>query len=105
MNPFRLNNDLMCRGSNGRAFLKGLASLPLAVVLADPALAQAAGNSLTRVAHKTSSGIDINAFVALPKQTPAPCVLLVHEWWGLNDQIKSVAAEFANRGYRVTMSA
>ena len=67
--------------------------------MADPALAQAAGNSLTRVAHKTSSGIDINAYVALPKQTPAPCVLLVHEWWGLNDQIKSVAAEFANQGY------
>ena len=82
-----------------REFLKGLASLPLAVVLADPALAQAAGKSLTRVAHKTSNAIDINAYVALPKQTPAPCVLLVHEWWGLNDQIKSVAAEFANQGY------
>jgi carboxymethylenebutenolidase len=55
-----------------REFLKGLASLPLAVVLADPALAQAAGKSLTGVTHKTSNGIDINAYVALPKQTPAP---------------------------------
>jgi len=25
--------------------------------------------------------------------------MLVHEWWGLNDQIKSVAREFANEGY------
>ncbi len=26
-------------------------------------------------------------------------MLLVHEWWGLNDQIKSVAAELARQGY------
>ena len=26
-------------------------------------------------------------------------MLLVHEWWGLNDHIKSVAAEFAAQGY------
>ena len=30
---------------------------------------------------------------------PAPAVLLIHEWWGLNDQIKSMAAEFAREGY------
>ncbi len=82
-----------------RAFLKGLASLPLAAVLADPVLAQAAGNSLTPVMQKTGSGKDIKAFVAVPDKTPAPCVLLIHEWWGLNDQIKSVAAEFAKQGF------
>jgi carboxymethylenebutenolidase len=26
-------------------------------------------------------------------------VLLIHEWWGLNDQIRSMAAEFADHGY------
>lgn len=30
--------------------------------------------------------------------TPAPAVPLVHEWWGLNDQIKSVAAALARKG-------
>ena len=76
-----------------------MASLPLAAVLADPLLAQAAGNTLTPVTQTTDSGIKIKAFVALPDKTPAPCVLLIHEWWGLNDQIKSVAAEFARQGY------
>ncbi len=26
-------------------------------------------------------------------------MILIHEWWGLNDQIKAVAADFANAGY------
>ncbi len=35
----------------------------------------------------------------MPAATPAPAIVLIHEWWGLNDQIKSVAAEFAAQGY------
>jgi len=35
----------------------------------------------------------------VPAKTPAPAVLLVHEWWGLNDQIKTMAAEFAKEGF------
>lgn len=30
-----------------------------------------------------------------------PGVVMVHEWWGLNDQIKSVADELAKEGYQV----
>ena len=30
-----------------------------------------------------------------------PAVILVHEWWGLNDQIKSMARQLAGEGYRV----
>lgn len=26
-------------------------------------------------------------------------IMLIHEWWGLNDQIKAVDREFANEGY------
>ena len=37
--------------------------------------------------------------VAIPAKTPAPTILLIHEWWGLNDQIKAVAAEYAKEGY------
>ncbi len=32
-------------------------------------------------------------------QTGAPAILLLHEWWGLNDQMKSVARRFAEEGY------
>lgn len=81
-----------------RLFLKGLASLPLAAVLAHPELAGAAAASLSTVTT-TAGGREVGASLALPDADVAPAVLLVHEWWGLNDQIKSVAAELANLGY------
>ncbi|MFQ5783562.1 MAG: dienelactone hydrolase family protein [Alphaproteobacteria bacterium] len=77
----------------------GLAGLPLAVVLADPRLARAAAATLQTVSLTTPGGGTVRAALALPETQPAPAVLLVHEWWGLNDQIKSVAAEFARQGY------
>ncbi len=86
-----------------RTVLKGLAGgvagLPLAVVLADPELARAAAQALETVSLTTPGGRTVNAAVAKPARTPAPAILLVHEWWGLNDQIRAVAAEFANEGY------
>lgn len=82
-----------------RNFLKGLVALPLAAVLAYPDLARAAASGLTDVSVPTASGGTALGALALPQKTPAPAVLLIHEWWGLNDQIKSVAAEFAREGY------
>lgn len=83
-----------------RLFLKGLASLPLASVLAYPELSQAAASSLKQVSVTLADGSKVNASLALPAKTDkAPTVLLIHEWWGLNDQIKSVAAELAKLGY------
>jgi carboxymethylenebutenolidase len=76
-----------------------LAGLPLAAVLADPRLARAAAAGLEEVALTTQGGRDVAAALALPSETPAPAILLVHEWWGLNDQIKTVAAELAKEGY------
>ena len=82
-----------------RTLLRGAAGLSLAAVLADPKLAQAAAAGLETVALTTPGGRKVRAALALPDATPAGAVLLVHEWWGLNDQIKSVAAEFANQGF------
>ncbi len=83
-----------------RRVVTGLAAgLPLAAVLADPVLARAAAGGLQTVSLTTESGRTVNGALAMPAKTPAPAVLLVHEWWGLNDQIKSVAAELANQGY------
>ena len=81
-----------------RRFLAGVASLPLAQVLAFPELAHAAGDKLETVAIEVN-GRQAQASLALPAQTPAPAVMLIHEWWGLNDQIKAVAAELAQLGY------
>lgn len=84
-----------------RAFLKGLAALPLAVVLADPLLAQAAGERTEEVSLTLADGSIVKAHLALPRAEvgKAPTVLLIHEWWGLNDQIKAVAAELAEQGF------
>jgi carboxymethylenebutenolidase len=82
-----------------RRVLISLAGLPLAAVLADPRLAAAAAAGLETVSIATRGGKNVSAALALPDKTPAPAVLLVHEWWGLNDQIKSVAAELAREGY------
>ncbi|MDJ0947929.1 MAG: dienelactone hydrolase family protein [Alphaproteobacteria bacterium] len=82
-----------------RDMLRGAASLPLAAILADPLIARAVAAGLDQVSTKTAGGKTVNASLALPARTPAPAVVLVHEWWGLNDQIKSVAAELAKEGY------
>jgi carboxymethylenebutenolidase len=82
-----------------RAFLAGLASLPIAAVLADPALAQSAAARVAMVEIATPRGKPLSAAVALPAAPKGPAVILVHEWWGLNDQIKAVAAELAKEGH------
>lgn len=82
-----------------RDMLRRLAALPLAAILADPALARAAAESLAGETLALADGSTVSAAVALPAQRPAPAVLLIHEWWGLNDQIKAVAAELAKHGY------
>ncbi len=33
--------------------------------------------------------------------SPAPGVVLIQEWWGINDQIKGVAEQYASAGFRV----
>ncbi len=76
-----------------------ISSLPLATVLADPRLARAAAERLERHTLTLSNGKIVQAFLGRPLKRRAPAVMLVHEWWGLNDQIKAVAAEFAEAGY------
>lgn len=82
-----------------RHVIQGLGGLPLAAVLADPKLARAAAGSLQAVTLTTKGGRDVAAALAVPEAAPAPAVLLIHEWWGLNDQIKAVAADLAGQGY------
>jgi carboxymethylenebutenolidase len=68
-------------------------------VLADPGLARAAAAGLQEVSLTTQAGRQVRAALASPAVQPAPSLLLIHEWWGLNDQIKAVAAECAKQGY------
>lgn len=47
------------------------------------------------------SGTDtVSAFLAKPDGPgPFPAVIVIHEWWGLNDQIKETAKKLAGEGY------
>lgn len=93
-----------------RKFLLGLASLPLATVLAYPELAKAAAAGLSEVKLPLANGKLAEGALAMPDdlakdpQRKAPAILLFHEWWGLNDQIKAVASEYAKLGY-ITLAA
>lgn len=84
-----------------RAFLKGMIALPLAAVLADPALAHVAAHNLKPVRLDLGDGKSAGAYLAMPKKVKEnlPTVILIHEWWGLNDQIKAVANDLAHAGF------
>jgi len=76
-----------------------IAGLPLAAILADPRLARAAAETTNTMRITTAGGQTVAAALAHPANTPAPAVMLVHEWWGLNDQIKATAVELSRQGY------
>jgi carboxymethylenebutenolidase len=50
--------------------------------------------------HVGPAGGGTEAFVAWPSSKAAgPAVIVVHEWWGLNGQIREVARRLAQQGY------
>jgi carboxymethylenebutenolidase len=53
------------------------------------------------ISFKRPDGANSSAYLASPAAGgQAPGVVVVQEWWGLNDQIKGVAERFATLGYR-----
>ena len=46
-------------------------------------------------------GRSSTAYVARPKKAPHGGLLVVHEWWGLNDAVKAEADGYAGQGYLV----
>jgi carboxymethylenebutenolidase len=72
-----------------------LFSLPLTVAGAFGQHAVA----VSRVAYMSGSDT-VDAVLAVPEGTgPFPALVLIHEWWGLNDWIKNNARMFAESGY------
>jgi carboxymethylenebutenolidase len=45
------------------------------------------------------NGGNVPGYLALPNATPAPAVIVIQEWWGLDAHIKDVADRFAREGY------
>jgi carboxymethylenebutenolidase len=72
----------------------------LLIALAGVSLGAAAGNpGGTMVSFKVGDET-VQAYLAQPKPAgPHPGVVVIQEWWGLNDQIKGVADRVAALGY------
>lgn len=42
----------------------------------------------------------VKGYLSIPSgEGPHPAIILIHEWWGLNDQIREMADRFAEQGY------
>ncbi len=55
----------------------------------------------TEVTYATVDGRDVTGFLAEPAGASGsiPGVVVIHEWWGLNDNIRTMARRLAGRGY------
>ena len=53
------------------------------------------------VVYATLDGDEVRGFLATPAEGGghAPGILVIHEWWGLNDNIRSMARQLAGEGY------
>lgn len=52
------------------------------------------------VDFKRPDGKQCSGYLTEPADAKAPGVVVIQEWWGLNDQIKGVAVRLAGAGYR-----
>ena len=45
-------------------------------------------------------GVDVTGYLAMPSVgEPQAGILVIHEWWGLNDNVRSMARQLAGEGY------
>ena len=82
------------------ATVRAMRHLIAPVLILSLAAFLAAGEPGTSSVAYEHAGVKLEGFLALPAQAgPRPGVLVVHEWWGLNDYAKRRARELAEAGY------
>jgi len=63
-------------------------------------LALHAGSVRTENVSYKSGGDTVNGYLALPEGGGKhPAIIVIHEWWGLNDWVKEQAQKYAGQGY------
>jgi dienelactone hydrolase len=80
-----------------RAFLSAVVGLAVAALISTAAGAKV----VTKTIPYTYEGKTLQGYLAYDdaKKGPRPGVLVVHEWWGLNDYAKSRTRQLAEMGY------
>ena len=55
----------------------------------------------SQIQYTRPDGQSVNAYLAEPEQgSNRPGIVVIQEWWGLDEQIKAVADQLAAAGYR-----
>ena len=54
----------------------------------------------TLVNYARPDGKTVQGYLAEPSASNAPAIVVIQEWWGLNDQIKGVADRLATAGFQ-----
>ncbi len=71
--------------------------------IASPAVAQTPAQAVEgdRISYGTLNGTPLNGYLARPSETitPLPGLIVIHEWWGLNDNIEAMTRRLAGEGY------
>lgn len=71
--------------------------------IASPAAKDVAPNAVTteEVTYGTLDGIPFNGYLAKPADvsSPLPGLIVIQEWWGLNDNIRTMTRRLAAEGY------
>jgi carboxymethylenebutenolidase len=63
-------------------------------------LALHAGSVRTATVSYKSGSDTVNGYLALPEGGGKhPAIIVIHEWWGLNDWVKEQAQKYAGQGY------
>jgi carboxymethylenebutenolidase len=74
--------------------------LPAALVLATAGLAAPSARAGGADVAYTSGDETVHGMVYAPEgKGPFPGIVVIHEWWGLNDWVKDQAQELAKQGY------
>jgi carboxymethylenebutenolidase len=72
-------------------------------VATEAAMAEPAAEVETQtVVYATVNGQQAQGYLARPMgvEGPLPGIIVIHEWWGLNDNIRSMTEQLAAEGYR-----
>lgn len=66
---------------------------------ASAALGEDADITGKEVTYATVNGEEVTGYLAVPEAENAPGIVVIHEWWGLNDNIRMMADKLAAEGY------
>lgn len=79
-----------------------LAVLSVFFVILYGEIFEPSSEELTNVSFENDNGVELHGYLAQPEgEGPFPAILLIHEWWGLNEEMIVFADSLADEGYIV----